>query len=132
MFHKAFDLTRNADEAIEVLIESGVDRVLTSGHQPDVIQGEAELKRLQEAYGSRIQILPGGGVTAENAAGFLNASHCTQLHFSAKSTLQDDGGYCASDSRNIDSILQAVRHRLDVPHMRLNAIIISLLTLPFL
>lgn len=111
VFHKAFDLTRNADEAMEDLMECGVDRVLTSGHQPDIIQGEAELKHLQETYGSRIQILPGGGVTADNAAAFLDATHCVQLHFSAKTSLQDDGSYYASDARKIDAILQAVRHR---------------------
>jgi copper homeostasis protein len=33
--HRAFDMTRDPEEALEALIRCGVDRVLTSGQRPD-------------------------------------------------------------------------------------------------
>ena len=38
-FHRAFDLTPEPFRAIEMLIELGVDRVLTSGQEASVLEG---------------------------------------------------------------------------------------------
>ena len=37
-FHRAFDLTRDLQEALDVLVELGVDRVLTSGGAPTALR----------------------------------------------------------------------------------------------
>ena len=46
-FHKAFDVTRDPFEALDTLIEVGVDRVLTSGQEASVIEGLGVVKELQ-------------------------------------------------------------------------------------
>ena len=37
--HRAFDMTRDLDEAIEALVRCGVDRVLTSGQRDTALEG---------------------------------------------------------------------------------------------
>lgn len=43
-FHRAFDVCRNPDEALEQIIELGCERILTSGQQPTAEQGIPLLK----------------------------------------------------------------------------------------
>ena len=50
-FHRAFDMTRDADAALEALIRCGVDRVLTSGQRADALDGIPLLRRLHAARG---------------------------------------------------------------------------------
>ncbi len=65
-FHRAFDMTRDPFEALEDLIELGVDRILTSGHEPSVPEGIPLLKTLIEKAGDRIVIMPGAGINERN------------------------------------------------------------------
>jgi copper homeostasis protein len=51
-FHRAFDMVRDQDEALEVLIRLGVDRVLTSGQRATALEGAGNLKRLGKRRGS--------------------------------------------------------------------------------
>ncbi|HNZ94933.1 MAG TPA: copper homeostasis protein CutC [Sphaerochaeta sp.] len=65
-FHRAFDMTSDPFEAIEDLIELGVERVLTSGGEASVLEGADLLARLIKEYGNRIVIMPGAGITKRN------------------------------------------------------------------
>ena len=87
-FHRAFDEARDLDEALDVLIELGIDRVLTSGGKPDAFEGRHVLRRLVERARGRIVILPGGGVRAHNAAAILADSGATELHSSTPFRLE--------------------------------------------
>lgn len=84
VFHRAVDVTPDIDAALETLIELGVDRVLTSGQQAKALDGAEVIRRLQETYGDRIQILPGSGVNAENARMLLKMTSADQLHSSCR------------------------------------------------
>lgn len=80
VFHRAIDVTPDWKRALETLIKLGVKRVLTSGQAPDVffaLDTVAEMIRF--AQGS-IEILPGAGITLQNAARVVKATGCTQLH----------------------------------------------------
>ena len=68
VFHRAIDVTPDPLAALDTLIALGVDRVLTSGQRPTVPEGMETLKAMLAHAAGRIAILPGGGVTAENAA----------------------------------------------------------------
>ena len=59
-FHKAFDQTPDPEQALDTLIELGVDRVLTSGGRTTALEGMGVLKRLVEQARGRIAILAGG------------------------------------------------------------------------
>ena len=58
VFHRAFDVTPNSDTALNQLIDLGITRILTSGHQQTAMQGIETLKNLQQKAASRIEILP--------------------------------------------------------------------------
>ena len=47
-FHRAFDVARDPVEALQTLIELGVDRLLTSGQEPSVLEGAPLIRRLIE------------------------------------------------------------------------------------
>ncbi|CAB4026110.1 copper homeostasis cutC homolog, partial [Paramuricea clavata] len=58
-FHRAFDMVPDQSAALEVIINLGFDRILTSGGKPDVLQGAPRLKDLVNQAGRRIIIMPG-------------------------------------------------------------------------
>lgn len=89
VFHRAFDVTPDRDAAIKTLIACGVKRVLTSGGAVSAPAGKDELRRLQQTYGEQIEILPGGGIRAENAAQLAAYTGVTQVHGSARSVVAD-------------------------------------------
>lgn len=89
VFHKAFDQVKDPFAAIEVLIECGVDRVLTSGLQNTAIEGIELLAQLQQRYGSRIGFLAGGGVNDKNSEVLIKQAHITELHSSCKELIED-------------------------------------------
>ena len=84
VFHRAFDCTPDPYQAMETLIELGVDRVLTSGQKPKAMQGKELLKELQERYGTSIQLLAGSGMNANNAQELMEYTGISQVHSSCK------------------------------------------------
>lgn len=80
VFHRAFDRTPDGFAALDVLIECGVTRVLTSGHAKTAIEGVDEIRELIARANGRIEILPGGGVRAANAATIVTHTGATQVH----------------------------------------------------
>ena len=65
-FHRAFDMTKDLFSSLETLIDMGVDRVLTSGGEPTVMEGILNLKALVEKAGDRIIVMPGCGINEKN------------------------------------------------------------------
>ncbi len=82
-FHRAFDEVPDATTAIEQLIELQVDRVLTSGQKPVASDGIQLLKNLKGTAKDKLILLPGGGITPENAALFREHGF-DELHSSAR------------------------------------------------
>lgn len=70
-FHMAFDemTLKNQKKAIDWLVDHGVDRILTHGGKSNtpIMENIAHLKELIAYADGRIIILPGGGITFENA-----------------------------------------------------------------
>ena len=80
-FHRAFDMTRDAAEALEAVIRTGAVRILTSGQQPTAETGIPALTRLVEQAAGRIEIMAGAGVNVNNAPQ-LWATGVNSLHTS--------------------------------------------------
>ena len=85
-FHRAFDLCKRPFDALEQIIALGCDRILTSGQGPTVVEGSDMLRELRKRADGRIIILPGGGVTPQNAGRILAMTGCTEIHASASET----------------------------------------------
>lgn len=72
-FHRGFDWTPNPEEVLKQLIDLGAHRILTSGQSTSAEKGIEILKILNTKANNKIIILPGGGVSVENAILFKNA-----------------------------------------------------------
>lgn len=86
-FHRAFDMCRNPQKALEELIALGCHRVLTSGQAPTAEAGAALLGELVEQADGRIIIMPGCGVNSNNAARILQATGANEIHASARKSV---------------------------------------------
>jgi copper homeostasis protein len=69
-FHRAFDAVENRAEALENLIELGVEHVLTSGttwgSKQGTLEGLPVIQALLEQADKRIEIIIGGGINIGN------------------------------------------------------------------
>lgn len=105
VFHKAFDETPNLLESLESLKRCNVDRILTSGGKSDVLTGSNIIQELESLSEGILQILPGGGVSEDNAKKVLEITGCKQIHMTAKETYEDCGSYYAVSKERIEKIL---------------------------
>lgn len=90
--HRAFDLTPDAEAALETAIELGFDRVLTSGQAPAAPAGTGVLAQLVTIAANRIEIMAGGGVTVVNVPDLI-ATGVDGIHSSC-STPDPDHADC--------------------------------------
>lgn len=83
-FHMAFDdIAADAQlVALDLLAELGVDRVLTHGGAAGtpIARNLERLRRLADHVAGRLGILPGGGVTWENAEEVANTVGVREVH----------------------------------------------------
>ena len=104
-FHRAFDRVRRPFEALEQLIGLGCDRILTSGQAPTAEAGTDLLRELNRRAAGRIILLPGGGVTPQNAARILALTGCTEIHASASETVD---GKKVTSSKIVSTLISAL------------------------
>ncbi|WP_114569760.1 copper homeostasis protein CutC [Exiguobacterium flavidum] len=79
-FHRAFDASADLMEAAEVLADfPEIDRILTSGGARTALEGAEMIKRLIEAH-PELTVLPGAGITLENAGELLRLTAAHELH----------------------------------------------------
>lgn len=89
VFHRAFDCVKNVDEAMNILISLGVDRILTSGLKSKAPEGIETIKYLQDIYGKQIEILAGSGINEENVEELIYKTGVRQIHSSCKGWSKD-------------------------------------------
>ena len=87
-FHRAFDVAADPFAALEALIDLGVDRLLTSGQEPSVLEGLPLVVELVKRAGDRIVIMPGGGITARNVERIVVAARPREMHFAALDAME--------------------------------------------
>ena len=86
--HRAFDVCRDAQEALEQAIQMGFDTILTSGQRAAAMEGAALLAELVEKADGRIVIMPGSGVNDKNIAQLWRKTGAQAFHLSAKRTVK--------------------------------------------
>jgi copper homeostasis protein len=111
-FHRAFDDSYDWKRSIDILIECGVTRILSSGLARNVEIGMPILKEMKRYADDRIQIMAGGGVNATNVHRLVNELQPDAIHFSGTAKVQTD-----EESLFSESVLQVdpqkVRRILD-------------------
>ncbi len=83
-FHRAFDAAPSLSQALEDVISTGADRILTSGGHHDVVAGSSCLAELVIQAGNRIEIAVGGGLRLQNAARLARLTGATHFHGSLR------------------------------------------------
>ena len=84
--HRVFDEVPEQIAALELAVEIGFDRILTSGGRETAFAGRRRIEHLVTRAAGRIVILPGSGVNSENAAQLIDVTGATELHASCKVT----------------------------------------------
>lgn len=105
-FHRAFDVCRNPEEALEQIISLGCNRLLTSGQATSAEKGIPMLSKLVKQADGRIIIMPGAGVNEQNAARILDETGATEIHGSARSSRVF--GRLETDSHIVNKIVETI------------------------
>ncbi len=116
--HRVVDLLPRPHEAVEAAVALGFDCILSSGGAPAAAQGLPELARMVDVANGRLEIMPGAGVTAENAAHIISESGADWVHGSCSRPQGSDpehrrfgfatGRERATDPDEIRTLLSAI------------------------
>ena len=98
VFHRAIDVVPDWKEAIDLLTELHITRILTSGQAPDVTWGTDTVRAMIAYSAGRVQILPGAGVTPKTLTRILEETGADQVHVAAHRSLEDPS---ANNNRSI-------------------------------
>lgn len=83
-FHRAIDLTPDPFMALEAIIHTGADRILTSGGELNATLGSSRIQRLVRAARGRINVMVGGGIRRENLPELVRATGAKEWHTSLR------------------------------------------------
>jgi copper homeostasis protein len=90
-FHRAFDVARDLNEALEELVRAGVDRVLTSGGEQNAALGRIKIAELNRAAKDqtkdRIIVMAGAGITEQNVRELLVGTGVREIHASLRTAV---------------------------------------------
>ena len=120
-FHRAFDMTRNMDHALEDVVGLGAEIILTSGGERDIVRGTGQIAHLVQAARGRIAILAGGGVRRNNVHEFVRATGVEEVHTSMGSRVPGAARFWnsrASLGSHADDLAHYVVRESDVRALR--------------
>lgn len=85
--HRAFDLVPDIEEAVEIAVECGFERILSSGRAASACDGIDDLKATIQAAAGRMSIMPGSGVNLETVGSLLTQLDVSEVHSSCSSSV---------------------------------------------
>lgn len=86
-FHRAFDMTVNPLESLEICIKLGISRILTSGQQNKAIDGLSLLGKLASLAEGRIEIMAGSGIDETNIKIIADKTQIRSFHMSLRTSI---------------------------------------------
>ncbi len=116
--HRCVDLVPDMGAALEAAVALGFRRILTSGGAATAIEGAAQLRALIGQAAGRISIMPGAGVTADNAR-LLIGLGASELHGSCSASVPVTGrgvdlGFGPAVERRTDAaVVRAVKRAME-------------------
>ncbi len=118
--HRAIDLTPDPVAAMRLAADLGIRRVLSSGGARTALAGLARLRAMAKAA-PEVTVMPGGGISAANAAEFAAGLPLREIHASGSAPLTApllpqiaDFGFQPPGARATDAgAVRALRQALD-------------------
>ena len=113
--HRAFDDSFDWKNSMDVLIEVGINRILSSGLSSSVELGLPILAEMMNYAKSRIEIMVGGGVNLGNTQRILLDVQPDAIHFSGTSKLiLDENSYFSEtllqlDKSKVEKLIHSIR-----------------------
>lgn len=83
-FHRAFDRTADPYRALEDIIDTGFQRILTSGQKPTAMEGIVLIESLVKKADDRISIMPGSSIRSLNILEVAKKTGAIEFHSSAR------------------------------------------------
>ena len=83
-FHRAIDVARDPQAALDAAIALGCERALTSGAHASAIEGAEAIASFVQRAGGRIAVMAGAGLTAGNVRELVQCTGVREVHASAK------------------------------------------------
>lgn len=87
--HRAFDLVPDVEEAVEMAVSLGFERILTSGGARTAAEGIVVLEQAIAAAAGRISIMPGSGVTLATVGQLWPRLQIGEIHASCSATVAE-------------------------------------------
>ena len=123
--HRAIDVVRDYEKAIEEAATLGFERILTSGQADKAYLGMDQLASAVRVAAGRLSIMAGSGVNAANAANILKRSGVSELHASCSAPRSEVpspqqaetrlGFVAATGERETAAkLVQSLRHVMDL------------------
>ena len=118
--NRAFDAVPDPFAALEILINTGCERVLTSGLAATAPEATALLKQLVIQAGDNISIMPGAGVRSGNLRELIQKTGAREYHTSARKIVanpmsfynplvSDAGNFYVADDEELEKIIQILK-----------------------
>ncbi|WP_194974745.1 copper homeostasis protein CutC [Aquiflexum lacus] len=92
-FHRAFDISRDKEKAMEDIISCGFQRILTSGGENDVTKGMSNILKWLDQASNQIIIMPGGGLKPSHISELINTRKLQEVHASCKTFRPTESNY---------------------------------------
>jgi copper homeostasis protein len=83
-YQRAFDRVNDPFKALEDIIETGCERILTSGLVPNCLNGAPLIAQLIQQAAERIVIMPGSGLQSSNVVEVAKITGAKEFHTSAR------------------------------------------------
>jgi copper homeostasis protein len=87
--HRAFDLVPDVDEAVNMAVSLGFERILTSGGAKTAAEGVAMLEQAIAAAAGRISVMPGSGVTLATVGQLWPRLDIGEIHASCSASVSE-------------------------------------------
>jgi copper homeostasis protein len=107
-FHKAFDHVKDQPAALDILLDLGFDRVLTSGGQPTARDGVGTLKALVERAVGRIIVMAGGRLDAQSVPRVIAEAKVREIHLGSAVSAMTPNTTAQSAGAGPESLYQSV------------------------
>ena len=95
--HRVIDIVPDWRAALDIAMELGIERVLTSGGAGRAVDGVARLAQMVAHAGPDLSIMAGSGVSAQNVADLIAATGVSEVHASCAVTAAGDPAFSNFD-----------------------------------